>query len=88
MNKDKYQESLNDIIRNYKGFPCKNDSFYNMQELVDNSYIEYLGIEQKNKELQERIDKAIEYIKEKARNNCWIDQYESCDLIKILKEVE
>ncbi len=32
------------------------------------------------------IDKAIEYIKEKARNNCWIDQYESCDLIKILKE--
>lgn len=88
MNKDKYQESLNDIIRNCKGFPCKNDSFYNMQELVDNSYIEYLGIEQKNKELQERIDKAIEYIKEKARNNCWIDQYESCDLIKILKEVE
>ena len=88
MNKDKYQESLNDIIRNCKGFPCKNDSFYNMQELVDNSYIEYLGIEQKNKELQERIDKAIEYIKEKARNNCWIDQYESCDLIKILKGVE
>ena len=65
MNKDKYQESLNDIIRNCKGFPCKNDSFYNMQELVDNSYIEYLGIEQKNKELQERIDKAIEYIKER-----------------------
>ena len=31
------------------------------------------------------IDKAIEYIKEKARNNCWIDQYEACDLIKILK---
>ena len=88
MNKDKYQESLNDIIRNCKGFPCKNDSFYNMQELVDNSYIEYLGIEQKNKELQERIDKAIEYIKEKARNNCWIDQYESCDLIKILNEVK
>ena len=29
--------------------------------------------------------KAIEYIKEKARNNCWIDQYESCDLINILK---
>lgn len=36
-------------------------------------------------ELQEVINKAIEYIKEKARNNCWIDQYESCDLIKILK---
>lgn len=35
--------------------------------------------------LQQRIDKAIEYIKNKARNNCWIDQYESCELIKILK---
>lgn len=34
------------------------------------------------------IDKAIEYIKEKARNNCWIDQYEACDLIKILKGEE
>ena len=30
----------------------------------------------------------VDAIKEKARNNCWIDQYESCDLIKILKEVE
>ena len=39
-------------------------------------------------DLSKRIDKAIEYIKEKARNNCWIDQYESCDLIKILKEVK
>ena len=39
-------------------------------------------------DLSKRIDKAIEYIKEKARNNCWIDPYESCDLIKILKEVK
>ena len=42
----------------------------------------------KNKELQEVIDKAIEYIKEKSKNNCWISQYENCDLIKILKEVK
>ena len=41
-----------------------------------------------NQKYKEVIDKAIEYMKEKARNNCWIDQYESCDLIKILKEVE
>ena len=39
-------------------------------------------------DLSKRIDKAIEYIKEKARNNCWIDQCESCDLIKILNEVK
>ena len=45
-------------------------------------------LEQQCKKYKEVIDKAIEYIKEKARNNCWIDQYESCDLIKILKEVE
>lgn len=43
--------------------------------------------EQQCKKQKEVIDKAIEYIKEKTRNNCWIDQYESCDLIKILKEV-
>lgn len=45
------------------------------------------SLEQENKKQKEVIDKAIEYIKEKAINNCWIDQYESCDLIKILKEV-
>ena len=45
-------------------------------------------LQQENKKYKEVIDKEIEYIKEKARNNCWIDQYESCDLIKILKEVE
>ena len=47
-----------------------------------------LELQEENKKQKEVIDKAIEYIKEKARNNCWIDQYESCDLIKILKEVE
>lgn len=34
---------------------------------------------------RKRIDKAIEYIKVKARDNCWIDQYEASDLIKILR---
>ena len=47
-----------------------------------------LELQLENKKQKEVIDKAIEYIKEKARNNCWIDQYESCDLIKILKEVK
>lgn len=42
-------------------------------------------LQQENSQLKERIEKAIEYIKDKARNNCWIDQYESCDLLKILK---
>ena len=49
---------------------------------------EFENLQQENKKYKEIIDNAIEYIKEKARNNCWIDQYESCDLIKILKEVE
>lgn len=39
-------------------------------------------------ELQQKIDKAIEYIKNKAIKNCWLDQYESCELIKILKGSE
>ena len=55
--------------------------YANQQMLIDK-------LEQQCKKQKEAIDKAIEYIKEKARNNCWIDQYESCDLIKILKEVE
>lgn len=62
MNKEKYQESLNDIIRNCKGFPCKNDSFYNMQELVDKSYIEYIGLEQQCKKQKEVADKLKRYI--------------------------
>jgi len=44
---------------------------------------EYLNIA--NIEFSKRITDAIEYIKEKAKNNCWIDQYEASDLIKILK---
>lgn len=43
-----------------------------------------LELQEENKKQKEIIDKVIEIIKEKARNNCWIDQYESCDLIKIL----
>ena len=52
-----------------------------------NDVVDYINeLEQQCKKQKEVIDKAIEYIKEKARNNCWIDQYESCDLIKILKK--
>ena len=65
----------------------KNDVFsleYDKETLRDM----VLELQEENEKQKEVIDKAIEYIKEKARNNCWIDQYESCDLIKILKEVE
>lgn len=34
MRNNKYQHSLNDAIRN-SDFSCKNDTFYNLQELVD-----------------------------------------------------
>ena len=60
--KEKYQNSLNDIINNCKGFPCKNDSFYNMQELIDQSNLEYLKIKQQKDNLQQRIDKSIKYL--------------------------
>jgi hypothetical protein len=32
---NKYQEALNDVINNHKGFKVKNDSFWLLQELVD-----------------------------------------------------
>lgn len=69
MDKEKYQESLNDIIRNCKGFPCKNDSFYNMQELVDKSYIEYIGLEQQCKKLKEQLQNiSNEFLKYDWKN--------------------
>lgn len=40
---------------------------------------------EKLEDYKSRIEKAIEYIKEKARNNCWIDQFEASDLIKLLR---
>ncbi len=32
------QEALNDVIRNTKGFPTKNDSFWFLQELINEHY--------------------------------------------------
>lgn len=50
------------------------------------TYNEYKGtLQDQINKLQNRINKAIEYIKEKAINNCWIDQYEANDLINILQ---
>ena len=42
-------------------------------------------LQEENNRLKEVIDKAIEYIENKARNNCWIDQYEASNLIKLLR---
>lgn len=96
MDKEKYQESLNDIIRNCKGFPCKNDSFYNMQELIDKSYIQYIGLEQQVKKQKEVIDKAIKYIETCNPNvelysafldESYLSNYGAKELLDILKEV-
>ena len=57
-------------------------------EIFNELFDDYERFKNDCQKYKEVIDKAIEYIKEKARNNCWIDQYESCDLIKILKEVK
>ena len=62
-----------------KGIQEERDYLFNKSS-IENKYLV-----QENQKYKEVIDKAIEYIKEKARNNCWIDQYESCNLIKILK---
>ena len=81
-------KELKKLLNNYvnvihgKAFPI-NPTTHQLHLLLD--YI--ANLEQQCKKQKEVIDKAIEYIKEKARNNCWIDQYESCDLIKILKDV-
>jgi cell division protein FtsB len=46
---------------------------------------ELLNQEEQLEDYKSRCEKASEYIKEKARNNCWIDQYEASDLINILQ---
>lgn len=74
-----------------KNYNCSNAIYYHIQGLESENRLfnmEIKGHEQSELELSKRISKAIEYIKEKARNNCWIDQYEANDLIKILKGVD
>lgn len=89
MNKEQenqFKENIKEIAR----LELKNSFNNNLMETLNSAFIfKYVDtLEKQNKKYKEVIEKAIEYIKEKARNNCWIDQYESCDLIKILKEVE
>ena len=83
-------QELKKMVENYKEL-----GFKYLQDKNNNLKIHYKikpsfttrkikELQQENEKQTEVIDKAIEFIKEKARNNCWIDQYESCDLIKIL----
>ena len=78
-------------FKNERLMMSKEEARNRAKELLNENQVDlitkYMFLEQQCKKQKEVIDKAIEYIKEKARNNCWIDQYESCDLIKILKEV-
>ena len=64
------------------------DHYLIPKDVFKELFNEMVNWKEESQKQKEAIDKAIEYIKEKARNNCWIDQYESCDLIKILKEAE
>ena len=57
-------------------------------EIFNELFDDYECLKNDCQKYKEKIDKAIEYIKEKARNNCWIDQYESCDLIEKLEKGE
>lgn len=72
----------------YEKYYQKGGSYVIPVEIFNELFDDYECFKNDCQKYKEIIDKAIEYIKEKARNNCWIDQYESCDLIKILKEVE
>ena len=72
----------------FKYYIQGSDHYLIPKDVFKELFNEMINWKEESKKQKEFIDKAIEYIKEKARNNCWIDQYESCDLIKILKEVE
>ena len=87
MNKEKYQESLNDIIKNCNGFPCKNDSFYNMQELIDNRYMEYLLLLEKHNRLNNVINELEKYIIH-TKEFSWDDNGAYDDILDKLKELK
>lgn len=55
------------------------------KKINENNTDAYMKLLHTSQALEQRIDNAIDYIKEKAINNCWIDQYEANDLINILK---
>ena len=74
--------------KDYEKYYQTGGSYIIPVEIFNELFYEYECFKNDCQKYKEKIDKAIEYIKEKARNNCWINQYESCDLIKILKEVE
>ena len=71
----------------FKYYIQGSDHYLIPKDIFEELFDEMSNWRDESKQLKEVIDKAIEYIKEKARNNCWIDQYESCDLIKILKDI-
>lgn len=92
MDREKYQEyqkNLNDIIRDCEDFPCKNNSFQNMQQLVDKAYLEYIVLEHQLKKQKEVIDKIYELIKQHIRKDEFLElnEWQTRDLLKLLKEV-
>lgn len=75
-------------LEDYTEYYIQNSDHYLIpKDVFKELFNEMVNWKEESQKQKEIIDKAIKYIKEKARNNCWIDQYESCDLIKILKEV-
>ena len=92
MNKEELElyvkKSCENILKQLAENPKEMLDLLELQDKYNNLLKEKIELKRQIKKQKEVIDRAIEYIKEKARNNCWIDQYESCDLIKILKEVE
>lgn len=83
--KDKYWELHDEIVDIERE---KNKEIERLKEMK--LHTEKYASEMEDKYILEKNknNKAIEYIKEKARNNCWIDQYEANELIGILKGVD
>lgn len=75
--KNKYQEALNDIINNCKDFNVKNDSFWLIQNLID----ENTGLEPKEvEELKRAFELACNKLYDK---NCFVQDEISRKIVNL-----
>lgn len=63
----------------------KTDSQFINGNWYHNNCIELMA--KQNKAYKNMRKEAINFVRDKARNNCWIDQYEANDLLNILNKV-
>lgn len=81
-------ESFDDLLRRLTN--------QEVQEVISYAYMfdDLRNLREHDRYLQKKLEtyenmrkEAFNFVKDKTRNNCWIDQYEANDLLNILNKV-